>query len=122
MGGRRLKIEDYTVGWISALPVELAAAAELLDEEHEDLPQDSTDNNVYTFGRIGEHNVVIACLPAGQMGTNSAAMVASQMKSRFPSIRFSLIVGIGGGVPSADSTRRYCDQSAAYAAWRSGSV
>ena len=109
MAGRRLKIEDYTVGWISALPIELAAAAEMLDEEHEDLPQDPTDNNIYTFGRIGEHNVVIACLPAGQMGTNSAAMVASQMKSRFPSIRFGLMVGIGGGVPSAESDIRLGD-------------
>jgi hypothetical protein len=41
----RLKIEDYTVGWISALPIELAAAAEMLDEEHQDLPQDPTDSN-----------------------------------------------------------------------------
>jgi nucleoside phosphorylase len=105
----RLKIEDYTVGWISALPIELAAAAEMLDEEHQDLPQDSTDSNVYTFGRIGEHNVVISCLPAGQMGTNSAATVASQMKSRFPSLRFGLMVGIGGGVPSAESDIRLGD-------------
>ena len=97
------KIEDYTVGWISAQPIELAAAAEMLDEEHQGLPQDPTDSNVYTFGRIGEHNVVISCLPAGQMGTNSAATVASQMKSRFPSLRFGLMVGIGGGVPSAES-------------------
>jgi nucleoside phosphorylase len=109
MAGRRLKFEDYTVGWISALPIELAAAAELLDEEHGDLPQDPTDSNIYTFGRIGEHNVVIACLPAGQMGTNSAATVASQMTSRFPSIRFGLMVGIGGGVPSAESDIRLGD-------------
>jgi hypothetical protein len=34
---------------MSALPVELAAAAEMLDEEHQDLPQDQTDNNIYTF-------------------------------------------------------------------------
>jgi nucleoside phosphorylase len=109
MAERRLKLEDYTVGWISALPVELAAAAEMLDEEHQNLPQDPTDSNVYTFGRIGEHNVVISCLPAGQMGTNSAAAVASQMKSRFPSLRFGLMVGIGGGVPSAQSDIRLGD-------------
>ena len=106
---RRLKIEDYTVGWISALPIELAAAAEMLDEEHQDLPQDPTDSNIYTFGRISEHNVVISCLPAGQMGTNSAAIVASQMKSRFPSLRFGLMVGIGGGVPCAESDIRLGD-------------
>jgi hypothetical protein len=86
MPPKRLTRNEYTVGWICALPIELAAAAEMLDEEHQDLPQDSTDTNSYSFGRIGEHNVVVACLPAGQLGTSSAAAVASQMKSRFPSI------------------------------------
>jgi nucleoside phosphorylase len=81
----------------------------MLDEEHQDLPQDSTDTNSYSFGRIGEHNVVVACLPAGQTGNNSAAAVASQMKSRFPSIRFGLMVGIGGGVPSAEADIRLGD-------------
>jgi nucleoside phosphorylase len=105
MAGRRLKFEDYTIGWISALPIELAAAAEMLNEEHQDLPQDSNDSNIYTYGRIAEHNIVMACLPAGQMGINSAATVASQMKSRFPSIRFGLMVGIGGGVPTESDIR-----------------
>jgi nucleoside phosphorylase len=97
------RIDDYTIGWVCALPIELAAAVEMLDEEHDDLPQDSNDTNLYTLGRIGKHNIVIACLPAGQTGTNSAATVAVQMKSKFVSIQFSLMVGIGGGVPSAES-------------------
>lgn len=75
----------------------------MLDEEHQDLLQDLTDTNSYSFGRIGEHNVVVACLPARQTGTSSAATVVSQIKSRFPSIRFSLIVGIGGGVLSVEA-------------------
>lgn len=100
---------DYTIGWICALPIELAAAAELLDEEFEGLPEDSNDTNLYTFGRVGDHKVVVACLPAGQTGTNSAAAVAIQMKSRFTSIRFGLMVGIGGGVPSAGSDIRLGD-------------
>jgi nucleoside phosphorylase len=99
----RLRIEDSTIGWGCALPIELAVALEMLDEEHHDLPQDGNDTNLYTLSRIGEHNVVIACLSAGQTGTNSAAAVAVQMKSKFVSIRFSLMVGIGGGVPSAES-------------------
>ncbi|KAL3431833.1 nucleoside phosphorylase domain-containing protein [Aspergillus tetrazonus] len=57
------RAEDYTVGWVSALPVELAAAAEMLDEEHPDLPHDPNDDNIYTLGRIGHYNVVIACVP-----------------------------------------------------------
>ena len=100
---RQLRREDYTVGWVCALPVELAAAQEMLDEEHETPRTDTHDTNIYTCGRVGEHNVVIACLPEGQTGTNSAAAVAVQMKSAFTLIRFGLMVGIGGGVPSEEA-------------------
>src|SRR5271156_6262542 len=109
MAPRRLRREDYNVGWVCALPIELAAAQEMLDEEHQDRPHDPNDTNLYTFGCIGEHNVVLACLPAGRIGTNSAAAVALQMKSKFTAIRFGLMVGIGGGVPSAESDVRLGD-------------
>ncbi|KAL4884595.1 hypothetical protein BJY04DRAFT_215056 [Aspergillus karnatakaensis] len=94
---RRLRREDYTVGWLCALPIELAAAEETVDEFHDAL-SNLSDNEIYTLGRIGEHNVVIACPP--QMGTNQAADVAARMDTTFPSIRIRLMVGIGGGVPS----------------------
>jgi nucleoside phosphorylase len=81
----------------------------MLDEEHLPLSQHTDDDNAYTLGRIGEHNVVIACLPAGQMGTNSAATVAAQMKYSFGGIRFRLMVGIGAGVPSEDHDIRLGD-------------
>lgn len=97
------------MGWVCALSVELAAAEEMLDEEHETPAYDVRDTNIYTCGRIGEHNVVIACLPEGQMGTNSAAAVAVRMKSTFASTRFGLMVGIGGGVPSDDADVRLGD-------------
>ncbi|XP_014558524.1 hypothetical protein COCVIDRAFT_25002 [Bipolaris victoriae FI3] len=105
----QLCLEDYTVGWICALPVELAAAEELLDEEHETPQYDARDTNIYTCGRIGNHKVVIACLPEGQIGTNSAAAVAVQMKSTFTSTRFGLMVGVGGGVPTEDTDVRLGD-------------
>jgi hypothetical protein len=73
---RRLRRDEYTVRWVCALPVELAAAQEMLDEEHDTPPSDAHDTNIYTCGRVGEHNVVIACLPEGQTGTHSAAAVA----------------------------------------------
>ncbi|KAJ0424615.1 nucleoside phosphorylase domain-containing protein [Aspergillus carlsbadensis] len=91
---------DYTVGWISALPVELATATAALDEHHEPLPAREGDDNTYILGRIGFHNVVITCLPSGGYGPITAAAVATRMRSTFPSIRFGLMVGIGGGVPS----------------------
>jgi nucleoside phosphorylase len=106
---RQLHREDYTVGWVCALSIELAAAQEMLDEEHETPRYNAHDTNLYTCGRVGEHNVVIACLPEGQTGTNSAAAVAVQMKSTFSSTRFALMVGIGGGVPSEEADVRLGD-------------
>ncbi|KAA8643954.1 5'-methylthioadenosine/S-adenosylhomocysteine nucleosidase family protein [Aspergillus tanneri] len=97
--------EDYTVGWICALPIELAAASELLDEEHGGLPYDPSDDSIYTLGRIGQHNIVLVSLPAGQFGTNSAAAVTVKMKAKFPAIRVGLVVGVGGGVPSSADIR-----------------
>jgi nucleoside phosphorylase len=104
-----LRRDDYTVGWVCALHVELAAAQEMLDEEHKTPLSDAHDTNIYTCGRFGEHNVVIACLPEGVTGTHSAAAVAMQMKRAFPSTRFGLMVGIGGGVPSKKADIRLGD-------------
>ncbi|SCO90008.1 uncharacterized protein FRV6_14136 [Fusarium oxysporum] len=89
---------DYTVAWICPLEVEQVAALEMLDEEHEQLPQPSTDQNVYALGTIAGHNVVIAGLP--QTGNNSAATVVTQARATFPNLRYGLLVGIGGGVPT----------------------
>lgn len=104
-----MKYEDYTVGWICALPAETAAAMGMLDERHDHLPQHSHDHNNYLLGRIGEHNVVIASLPAGVTGVISTAVVASRILSTFPSLRFGLMVGIGGGVPSQENDIRLGD-------------
>ncbi|KAK4076854.1 hypothetical protein Purlil1_12562 [Purpureocillium lilacinum] len=89
----------YTVGWVCALPKEQTAATAMLDRRHPDLPNPPKDDNAYTLGSIGPHNIVIACLPQGKYGTNSAATVATRMASTFPSIRLGFMVGIGGGSP-----------------------
>ncbi|KAF3398131.1 Ankyrin repeat domain-containing protein 50 [Penicillium rolfsii] len=103
------KPNDYTVAWISALPLEMAAAEAMLDERHPPLPTIPGDDNTYVAGRLGSHNLIIACLPAGVYGTTSAANVASQMRLTFKGIRFGLMVGIAGGVPSADHDIRLGD-------------
>jgi nucleoside phosphorylase len=87
----------------------MAAAKAMLDEIHPDLPTSSNDQNTYILGRMHTHNVVIACLPSGVYGTTSAATVASQMPFTFRSIRFGLMVGIGGGVPGKDVDIRLGD-------------
>lgn len=90
---------EYTVGWVCALPKEQTAATAMLDDRHVCLPKPPNDPNAYTLGSIDKHNIVIACLPQGEIGTNSAATIATWMISTFPSIKFGLMVGIGGGIP-----------------------
>jgi nucleoside phosphorylase len=91
---------DYTIGWICALPVEMAACKAMLEKIHPRLPQSPNDHNVYTLGELYGHNIVIACLPLGIYGICSAALVATHMLHTFHELRFTLLVGIGGGVPS----------------------
>lgn len=91
---------DYTVGWICALSKEQTAATAMLDKRHGDLPNPHHDSNTYTLGSINNHDVVIACLPDGRYGTNAAANVVTLLAGTFPSVRFCLMVGIGGGIPS----------------------
>lgn len=97
---------DYTVGWICAISTELVAATAFLDEEH-DLPNAVSphDNNIYTLGKMGKHNIVIAALPDGEYGISAAASVARDMLHSFPNVRIGLMVGIGGGVPGRHDVR-----------------
>lgn len=93
----RLSHDAYRVGWICPLEVEQIAALEMLDEEHERLPQPRGDTNVYNLGSINCQHIVIAGLP--QAGNRFAATVITQMRMTFPNLKYTLLVGIGGGVP-----------------------
>ncbi|OBT76494.1 hypothetical protein VF21_03943 [Pseudogymnoascus sp. 05NY08] len=101
--------DDYTVGWVCALPLEMTAAKAMLDRIHADLPADSSvnDTNSYVLGCVNGHNVVLSCPPFGVYGTTAA--IATQMLASFKSIRFCLMVGIGGGVPSTKEDIRLGD-------------
>ncbi|KAJ5513368.1 NACHT nucleoside triphosphatase [Penicillium fimorum] len=95
----------YEIAWIAALPIERAAAEAMLDEEHAaptGFTRHQTDANVYTWGRMGDHNIVIASLSSGVYGTTSAATTASSLLASLPSIRVGLLVGIGGGIARPD--------------------
>ncbi|KAF5120440.1 Ankyrin repeat, PH and SEC7 domain containing protein secG [Metarhizium anisopliae] len=106
----RLPPDAYTAGWICAIATEYVAAIECLDEEH-GRPQylAPQDNNDYTLGRVGSHNVVIAVLPYGEYGTASAASVATSMMHSFPNVRIRLLVGIAGGAPTEEHDVRLGD-------------
>lgn len=74
----------------------------MLDETYEPpvrFANGAQDSNVYSCGRMGQHNVVIASLPEGITGKVSASSTATNLLRSFPKIRFGLMVGIGGGIP-----------------------
>lgn len=104
----------YTVGWIAALPHEMAAAEAMLDETHAS-PQErhGKDDNIYVLGSVycksRPHHVVIAGLPLGRCGNTAATTAANQMLSSFPAIKFGLMVGIGGGIWSERNDIRLGD-------------
>ncbi|PYH31487.1 TPR-like protein [Aspergillus neoniger CBS 115656] len=120
--GSKPSHNDYTVAWICALPVELAAAQALLDETHDQLPAGPNDANVYTLGCICGHRIVLTCLPSGVCGTISAAVVATQLLSTFHSIQFALLVGIGGGIPTKNADVRLGDVVVARPTDKNGGV
>ncbi|KAF3406919.1 hypothetical protein DPV78_000270 [Talaromyces pinophilus] len=109
MSQPRLLPATYTVAWVSALPLESAAAVEMLDEKHYDPRSHGSNTDQYVFGRVGNHNVMMARLPSGQIGNNSAANVVGRLTTAFPSIKFALMVGIGGGVPTVSADIRLGD-------------
>ncbi|KAK0391696.1 hypothetical protein NLU13_1195 [Sarocladium strictum] len=93
---------EYTVAVIFAMDFEMSAFRYMLDEEHEtgDLRKDPSDPNEYVLGRVGSHYIVLAWLP-GEQGKGAAAIVATHLSRTFEAIEWRLLVGIGGGVPSA---------------------
>ncbi|KAF3198448.1 hypothetical protein TWF192_001515 [Orbilia oligospora] len=97
-------IENYTVGWICTRKEEYEAACRMLDEEFEPtdikLKISAEDHNTYEYGSINGHYIVIGCLPSGRSGPISAATFAKDMDRSFPNLRFTLLVGIGGGAPT----------------------
>ena len=108
---KAMRRSDFTIGWICALHDELAASRAMLDEEYDSIDMDGIvgDDNVYSGGSIAGHYVIIACLPAGKSGTEAAAIVAKDMMRTFTSIRFGLMVGIGGGLPTEEHDIRLGD-------------
>lgn len=91
---------EFTVGWICALPLELTAAQGMCEEECDDrgLQKHPRDTNKYCLGQIAGLKVVLTCLISA--GTNQAGSAALHMHNSFENLRFILMVGIGGGIPS----------------------
>ncbi|KAI1738088.1 purine and uridine phosphorylase [Xylaria scruposa] len=106
-------IESYTIALICALQEEFQAACQMLDVDDFEAPQGMekcmNDGSVYVFGRLGSHYVIVGCLPRGRLGPVNAANVAKDMTRSFPSLKFALMVGIGGGAPTRKQDIRLGD-------------
>ena len=72
---------SYSVGVTCDLAVEKAVVEAILNEKHPCLGKIVGDDNDYTFGRIGDDDVAIACLLTGVMGKASAASKLSGLVS-----------------------------------------
>lgn len=95
----------YTVAMVFATDIEMSAFRYMLDEEYKDEVVDHEGNeNQYILGRVHEHNVVLAFLD-GQQGTGAAAGAAVHVARTFPSIRWHILVGVGGGVTKRHDIR-----------------
>ncbi|KAK6511010.1 hypothetical protein TWF506_010094 [Arthrobotrys conoides] len=88
--------ESFKIAIICPMAVELAPILAVLDTEYEGISF-ATQRNNYTLGRIGNHNVVVTVMPG--IGNDRAAAVATQLINDFKSLKFGLLVGIGGGIP-----------------------
>lgn len=87
---KEIRPEDITVAIFCALSYESVAVKYSLDEGFECRPRTVGPRKyVYSFGRIGDHKIVIA--RPNQMGTVS---------QQFPNVRFALMIGIGAGIPN----------------------
>ncbi|KAL2829876.1 putative wd40 protein [Aspergillus pseudoustus] len=91
--------DSITVAIFCALAYEAVAVRYMLDGEYScRLERVKRRNYVFSFGRIHDHNVVIARPP--DMGTVNAAHCATEVSQQFPNVRLALMVGIGAGLPS----------------------
>ncbi|KAK1238101.1 hypothetical protein MKX08_002680 [Trichoderma sp. CBMAI-0020] len=115
--------ETFAVGWICAIQQVYEAACAMLDEDlaGPELAEDN-DSNTYFFGRIGKHRIVISCLPPGHRGTTPATRLAKDMMRSFPQLRFLLMVGTAGGVPTEERDIRLGDVVVSQPNKRSGGV
>lgn len=102
------KSEDYYIACLTVIPEEFAAFREMYDKRHNrPLGIDPRDPNQYDFGRIEHHNVVLCC--ASRPGPDNVAATAADLLRSFEGIKYALLVGIGGGIPSRSRDVRLGD-------------
>ncbi|KAJ9663512.1 hypothetical protein H2198_000778 [Neophaeococcomyces mojaviensis] len=97
---------DFKVAIICALPLEASSVQSVFDicweDEGKQYGKVKGDQNFYSTGVIGMHNVVLAHMPG--TGNTDASGVATGIRTSFTSIELALVVGICGVVPQHSAT------------------
>ncbi|KAI3576307.1 nucleoside phosphorylase domain-containing protein [Fusarium oxysporum f. sp. albedinis] len=95
--------EDFSVALVCALSLEFDAVCmvvdEFWDEDGDQFGKTGGDRNMYVTGRIDKHNVVIVLLGKGKV---NSATAASDLRTSYPNICLTILVGVCGAVPSTD--------------------
>ncbi|KAL3305280.1 phosphorylase superfamily protein [Colletotrichum asianum] len=94
--------DDFEIAVVCALHLESDAVSLIFDEfwggeDGHGLGRAAGDQNSYTNGRIGDHNVVLVHLPI--MGKVSTAAAAAGLRSSYTRLKLAVLTGICGGVP-----------------------
>ncbi|TVY74265.1 5'-methylthioadenosine/S-adenosylhomocysteine nucleosidase [Fusarium oxysporum f. sp. cubense] len=95
--------EDFAVALVCALCLEFDAVCtvvdEFWDEDGDQFGKTGGDRNMYVTGRIDKHNVVIVLLGKGKV---NSATAASDLRTSYPNICLTILVGVCGAVSSTD--------------------
>lgn len=79
----------YTVGWIVALSIECATAMARLDERYNEpcgFLQHQIHSTLYTWGKMGEYNIVTALFPTGLYGLTRGRGGVEKKKMRLAAV------------------------------------
>jgi hypothetical protein len=102
--------DDFRIAIVYALQVEFDAVSRLLDHcwdaDRDRYGRARGDINAYTTGRIGENDVVLLSLT--DAGKASSASATAGLRSSFPQLELTLLVGICGDVPRPSIDHRKC--------------
>jgi nucleoside phosphorylase len=95
--------DDFPVAIICAKTIEYDAICLLMDGWHEGYEDeaDKGDNNTYTFGWMGDINIVLFLLLTNGDRKLDATAAAVRLESGFPKLKLAILVGICGGVPGS---------------------
>ncbi|KAF4553333.1 Hypothetical protein D9617_7g030600 [Elsinoe fawcettii] len=106
----RIQANDFDIAWLCTRLTVFSAASMVLDNQFDaaDLHQ-LLDLETIAFGRIGEHNLVIVCLPADTHGIDHFPALASKMAELFPSISCIVSLGVAKSLQSTDTGVRMGD-------------